>query len=497
MAHPRGAAPPVPEAAARPAGPARLGRRSVLRTTALAATAAAGAGGWLLAACGPATAPPAAVTPAVNAGGIEVTFAPNWQAPWNKTSQSLCQQFIDSQFAPRHTGIRVRVQPSVQGQSTAQIAATIAGSGFVDVFSDCCVDLPNWASSGLLLPLDGRLRQDNVNPDQWSPLRIQALTFFGHLLALPAYDGPEVMLYRQDMLDAFGLTYPDPAWDYIAAEKLWRACARTVKGKPVYGVSLDTFWVNSPYLFYGWGGSLFDPGRTRCLLDSSPSVTAAEWFFGLIRDKIASPSRDQVGGLTSGREVFSVTGGWSIFAEATQLGSHYKWNIVPQPRWALRSSTMVNSDFYAINARTQHPDAAWTFFHWAFAEPTWTRFMMRTTLIEPALVSLWHEWESVVKAAAPPLANIHLGYYREAATSGAEVPQSFFLYDGAKAAAIMQTYWTQIIAGQISVKLASQEVTKQINALEQAAASQTAGGAKAAKAFPSKGPAIASVQPGL
>ncbi len=407
---------------------------------------------------------PAAQTPV-----IELSFAPYWvnQAPWNPTAVRLVEQFIAGHFRPSHrANIRVKAAGHTGGQAANQITAAIAGTGFVDVFNDCCVDLPTWMDSGLLLPLEALLRRDNVPTSRWSAGRIGGLTLRGHLLGLPVYDGPEVMVYRQDLLDSFGLQYPDPAWNYLQAEALWRSCARQQGSQRVYGASLDNFYVNADYLMHGFGGSTFNAGHTRCTLDQPACIHAGDWLFGLIDAGVISPTRDSVTGLVTGRDVFSVCGGWNIFAEATQLGSKFKWNILPQPRWAVRRAVMVNSDFYAIDARTRNTEAAWQLLRWVAAEPDFTRFSMRTTLIQPALTSLWSEWEAIAQQAAPTLKGKDLQYYREAAVGGFEVPQSFFLYDGAQAASVLGGWWGKVQARQVGVQTAFKQAASQINALE-------------------------------
>ena len=429
---------------------------------------AAGAGATVLGGCATGR---AGAAPTAQSTAIELSFSPYWvnQAPWNPTAIRLIEQFIAAHFRPGHnTKIRVKVASRTEGQAASQITAAIAGTGFADVFNDCCLDLPTWMDSGLLLPLDALLRRDNIPTSRWSAGRIAGLTLRGQLLGLPVYDGPEVMVYRQDMLDGFGLQYPDPAWNYPQAEALWRSCARQQGGHRVYGASLDNFYVNIDYLMHGFGGSTFNADHTRCTLDQPACVRAGQWLFGLIDAGVVSPTRDSVAGLVSGRDVFSVCGGWNIFAEATMLGSKFKWNILPQPSWPVRPAVMVNSDFYAIDARTHHAEASWQLLRWVAAEPDFTRFTMRTTLIQPALTALWSEWESIAQQAAPTLKGKNLQYYREAAVGGSEVPQSFFLYDGAQAAAALGSWWSKIQAHTVSVQAGFTQAASQINAMERA-----------------------------
>ncbi len=432
-------------------------RRWLLRTSAVAAALSA-TGGSVAQAAAPTVASP----------GTVLQFAPWWGngAPWDATAQGLSQQFVDAGFNAQHKGLYVKVVPSTEGQGGNMIAATLAGAPVVDVFSDCCLDLPVLQASGILLPLDPFLRTDNVNMALWSPARIAGLTFNGTVIGLPAYDGPEVVVYRQDLLDQFGLPYPQPTWTYTEAEKIWRQCARQLNGGWLYGGALDDMAANFDAYLRGWGASLFNTTHTQCLLNSTAAVRAGEWLFGLIKGKVVAPGRMDVPGLVNTQTVFSVCGGWDIFNMATLLGTRYKWNILPMPTWPDGFSTMVNNDFYAINRGSKHPQAAWEFLSWAMIQGQWQRFSIRTILSTPALISLWEEWEAAIRSVAPPLVNKHIGYFREAAASPRVVPQQFFLYEGAQANTLVQTGIGNIISQQMSVTEGFTQTTNQVNALE-------------------------------
>jgi multiple sugar transport system substrate-binding protein len=436
-----------------------IGRRGLLRAGALAA-GVAGAPGMLTAV--------ARAAPAPAAAGVVLQFAPWWGngAPWDSTAQQLSQHFIDQGFNAAHRGVTVRVVPSTEGDASTLVAASLSGSGVVDVFNDCCLDLPVLQAAGILVPLNPYLRQDNVNMALWSPGRIAGLTFGGDIVGLPAYDGPEVVAYRQDLLDDFGLTVPTPDWTYLEAQHLWEQCARNLKGQWLYGGALDVAARNFDAFLHGWGAALFDASRTRCLLDTPAAMRAGAWIFGLIQEKVLAPSRLDVAGLSNTETVFSVCGGWDIFSMATVLGDRYQWNLLPMPTWPDGFSTMVNNDFYAINRASKHPDAAWTFLKWAMVDGNWQSFAIRTILATPALIPLWEEWEAVMRSVAPTLRDKHIGYFREAAASPGVVPQQFFLYEGAQADTLVHEGLAAIIDRQLSVVEAFQQTADRVNALE-------------------------------
>jgi multiple sugar transport system substrate-binding protein len=461
-----------------------LTRRRILRVAAGAAGALAALGR---------TGTVGAARPTRGSQVVTLTFSPWWGngAPWNATAVRLCQETLDTGFHAQHPGLRALVVPSVEGAAGTVIAETLAGSGFPDVFSDCCPDLPALQAAGVLMPLNAYLKQDNVDLSVWSPGRLAGLTFGGELIGLPAYDGPEVVAYRQDLLDEYGLPYPSPDWDYLEAERIWRAAARQVNGKTLYGASLDFTSRNLNAFLRGWGAAVYDATRTRCLLDQPAAVAAGEWLFRLVWDKVVAPVRMDVGGLRQdlalqnwgvAGAVFSVCGGWDIFGLATLLGDRVRWDLLPMPTWPKGFSTMVNNDFYAINRATRDPEAAWLLLKWAMVDGAWQRFTIRAILAPPALSFLWDEWEAVITAAAPTLRGKALHWYRDAALSPRVVPQSFFLYEGVQADTLLGQALTSIVNRQVGVAEGFTQVARQIDALEATgAAAQAAANAAATK----------------
>ncbi len=459
-----------------PAG--RLTRRQWLRGVGLVAGAAVA--GSALDACGQAASPTAA------ASAITLHFAPNWQgAAWNATALSLNQQWFDANY--RVKGVRVQVHERVQGLATQQIAATIANSGFMDVFQDCCQDLVAWRDSGLLLPLDSYMQQDNVSPALWSRRHMQVLNYGGQQLALPAYDGPCTVFYRQDILDGLGLSYPNPDWTVAEMQKAAAAATGTSpQGQKRIGFYLlnNAWWGQINWLLAGWGASEMNADATVALMDTPGAVQMASFLQDGVRGGYLS-----VGGgvtaLAEGKSAFQMLGGWSLYPAATQLGSSTKWDILPMPLFPAGRSTFDNIDFYAVNANTPHKEAAWELLRFVTAEPEYQRWQIKVTLIQPCLLSLWDEWEADIKAAAPPLQQKQLGWIKDAAVGGYAWPNLFFKYNAAQVDNLLISFIDQIWNGQLSPQLGMQELTQQINALQQsgAAAPPPAGFAALKRAY--------------
>ncbi len=482
-----------------------LTRRTALRRAATAAAVAAGGG--VLAACASSgsangsTSTSSSAAPAAQFTGITLHFQTNNQGGnFDKTRLSLFQSFVDQNFNsnPKYSGIRAIIDPAGWGNPSGQIAASIAGSGYNDVLHSCCTDLVTYQTGGWLTPLDDYLRKDNVNTDIWNKPHLDVLTFDGKIMALPSYDGPGVIAYRQDILDELGLSYPDPSWTWQEATDLWTKCSLKAKtGRWQYGVS--------PY-FDGWqwenmwahafGGAEMTPDRQTCLMDQKAGVAAYDWEATQLKNKVAI-ARVEVGGLASGQTVFAYNGGWNVLPMAMQLGTKYKWDIIPTPMWPGGRATFCNIDFYAINSATKHPDQAWQLLEWLTAVPDYQRFQMKATLVQPCLVSLFDEWETLVKSVAPPLQNKQLQWFKDAVHNGYGYPTQFFKYAPNQTTNLMGSWWTQITTGKVSPQEGATQMTNQVNQLQKTAAAEASAGVQQTAKFPTQGPEIAVVPAGI
>ncbi|HVB09965.1 MAG TPA: extracellular solute-binding protein [Bacillota bacterium] len=474
-------------------------RRAVLRG------AAAGAAGValapLLSACSTSAGAKTTATPTVANPTTILHFAPNWQgASWNKTALTLNQQFFDSNYSPQNPGVRVVVNNgSVQGGASTQIAASIAGAGFLDVFQDCCGDLPVLQQAGLLQPLDSYLRQDNIDTSLWPAGHIQVLTFNGHLLALPAYDGPCVIFYRQDTLDNLGLSYPDASWDYKTATTLWASCVgKNAAGRTRGGCSVfDGSWYEQiNWWLHGWGATEMSSDRTVATFGSQQAMDMATYVQTNAAANIITP-RSDVSVLTGDTAAFKQSGGWELLPAALSLGVKYKWDILPVPQWPAGRSTFNNIDFYVLNAASKNLDAAWNLLKYVCAEPDYQRFQMQATLVQPCLLSLWDEWESIVVSTAPLLKSKAISWFKDAATGGYAWPNLFFQYQAVQADNVIDNWMGQVEANKVSPQQGLAQLQLQASALQQTGAAEQAAGVTNAKAFPTNGTSIAAVVTGI
>ncbi len=475
-------------------------RRQMLRWSAGAA-AAGGAAAWGGRGSG-AGRVLAAASPATQAGVTRLVFQPNYQGiSYNKTFIGICQEYLDGTFNAQNKGLRATLYPGGWGNPSGVIVESIAGSGYPDVVDSCCDDFATYMAGDWLLPLDSYLSQDNIPISSWSVPHVQALSAGGKHYGLPSYDGPGIVAYRQDVLDGLGIAYPDATWTYTEAAAIWEQCAQSTyaPGKKRYGISflsLDDGHIN--WWMHAWNGVEMDATQTHCLVDSPQGVGALSWLSGLQTSRVGISDSGEVGRLAGAcTAAFAMVGGWNVFDLATELGNKYKWDLLPVPAFPGGRATYDNIDFYAINKATAHPDEAWMLLKYLTYEPGWQVFQMTTTLIEPCLVSLWSQWQTIVEQAAPPLKGKQLHWFQDAAQGGYAWPTIFFAYNAIQAGSIIAAGLSRIGSGAISPAAGLSQMATQVDAVVAAGGREQAEAATMASRFPTKGPAIASVVAGI
>jgi len=490
----------------------RVSRRGTLRAGAAAAIAAAG--GAVLAACGKtgaAAAKSAGALPVPQAGVTQLTFQPNTQGSvsYNKTTQSLMQEFVDQNFNTnsQYKGLWANVQ-GPWGSVSTQITDDIAGTGFTDIWEICCTDVPMAERSGFAQPLNDLLRQDNIPTSLWSAGHILADSLSGTLYGLPSYDGTQCITYRQDILDQLGLSYPDPNWTYTDAQTLWQACTgKNTSGSHRAGVNL--YWngeqENLDWWLKGWGASEMNAAQTQATMNTPQGAQALAFGANLLQSGVAINTRG-IKLLTSEQCVFAMLHSAYVVNAATELGTQYKWDFLPNPSWPAGQASFTTIDCNVLNAETKDLTGAWELFKWinlgslngdGTYDYAWPKFQININLITPSLIALWDYWQTTVQSVAPPLKGKALQYWANPSLQGTGYPQLFYVYNYNQASTIEGNWVTEILTGKVSPQLGLQQMEQQVNAVEATGLAEAASATSLSKKFPTTGPAMAAVATGV
>ncbi len=481
----------------------RVSRSEFLRGS-VAAIVALGANA-VLAGCAATGSVAGPVGPAVAANTIELVFQPNVQfISWNATTRQIFQHFVDEQFNadPKQRGIHARISSAGWGNTEAEIVATLAGKGYADIFLQCCASLSAMEQAGIVQPLDELLKQDNIPRSLWAQQHLAAASYAGSLYGLPAYDATHCIFYRQDLLDQFGLAYPDPGWTSADAARVWASASGTNRNG-THRAGMSFYWGSQemPFWLRGWGAAYASPDQTRATMATPQGAAAVGYFVDLVRSGAAIPGQQNTQLLPSAQAVFAEYHSAHVVDVGVHvLGSNFKWNILPMPLWPAGRATGGGNTSYMLNRDTKHVEAAWTLMKWltgAGGDMRWPKFQIQISLVTPALLSLWSYWQATIVQVAPVLQGKELQWFAAPALQDYEYSQVFYRYQPLVADADVNSWLSGITAGHVDVPLGLQQMQDQVNVLEGIGPQQQQAQRQALVQFPVRGPAMAGVSAGV
>jgi ABC-type glycerol-3-phosphate transport system substrate-binding protein len=481
----------------------RTARRRLLRAVAALGAALAGCAGPRQA-TGPATPQPAGVPvtarPTSIGGRTPLTFQP-WQDAYGfQGLKSLNAILFDATgpFRAAHPGVDLRFW----GPEINPIASVLAGQGpDVPQLQGGSGGIAAWLAGPYVLDLTPYIRQSNVDLGNFAAGQVADVTLGRGIYGIPNYTGTAGMVVNLSTLDALGLPYPPKPWTYREWEQLARAAARgSGSGTRLRGTTInaDYFGRGPGAMYYaGWGASIVAPeDPARCGLDSDAAIACGEFLYQLVWDGVADfgwvPSDFVRGGTVA---PFCWLQSY-ILPAATQW-TGFKWDFWPMPTWPKGPATMTNPNFFAISVAARDPDLAWELVHWLTVEPDWQRTLMRTVLLPPGYLPLWEEWLTVVRQVAPTLAHKDLEVFAAHIRDGIMYGGTHFAYQDPQAKRILGQWYAQIAGRTVSVREGLGQAARQINALQASARAAEPRARAARQRFPTRGPDLAPVPPGI
>lgn len=242
-----------------------------------------------------------------------------------------------------------------------------SGADNPDVVS---VDAPVVSSYGLrgwLMPLDDHLPEEHVAA--WVDAQQESSVYDGQRLSAPIWNSSQLFYYNLDLLEAAGVTPPEPderwTWDQVTE------AAQTLTTDDVFGFQFEQY--NRIYqlqpLPQGKGAPVIgEDGLTvKGIIDSPEWIEAFTWFGRLHNDWKVAPqgSNIEVEALFNEQKLaMCVRGPWAI-KSFTEADLPFRWRAAPHPYWG--GDVFVPSDSWhlGVNPNGQHIEETLRFVEWA------------------------------------------------------------------------------------------------------------------------------------
>ena len=201
-------------------------------------------------------------------------------------------------FNRLHEDYHVRLDPDNTDMSKV-IVQSIAGVG-PDLFDSYNgFQTSAYVRAGIAWDITDELAEAGIDVarDTWPAAHTMSI-YDARTYGFPRNAGTDALYFNKKIFDARGEPHP-PA--YIRAPEFLRTAKRlTVKGKH-FGFIFS--WWQWQHFLSQWGGQVYSPDGTRCLLDSDEAIAAVQFMHELVYKYKVSPTPDQ-------ESAMATTGGW-------------------------------------------------------------------------------------------------------------------------------------------------------------------------------------------
>ena len=217
---------------------------------------------------------------AVQAQEVTLDF---WDQIWGPPEYVETAQRLVDQWNAEHPDVQV-VYRSVPWTGWYETYVTAIASGSApDISTGAGFQAVQFYDVGEILPVDDVVAA--LGEDPFTPGALDAVTYDGHVVALPWNIDIRAIYYRRDLLEAAGIE-PPTTWEEF------RTAAKALTGEGVYGLvsagdSAGLQWM--PTLMLNNGGGLFD-AEGKPSLTGERSMEALEFLGDLVADGSVDPS---------------------------------------------------------------------------------------------------------------------------------------------------------------------------------------------------------------
>lgn len=265
------------------------------------------------------------------------------------------------EFNRQYPDIQVEFQLVPENEVRAKITTDITTqSGIYDLITTGPYEVPMWAKSGWLEPLDAVRDDPAYKVEDVFEAYLNGLSHDGKLYAAPGSAQASMLYYRKDLLDAAGLTMPEaPTWNEVLeiagklhnpSEGRYGLCLRGLPGWGQMGAPLGTV-INT------FGGRWYDADWNAQI--TAPETSEAIKFYINTLQNYTPPGVTQFGNQECGQAI--TTG------QAAMLFDDSSWSqVFFDPNTNPHAANMAVAMAPVKEAGTK--PSAW-FWTWAWAVP--------------------------------------------------------------------------------------------------------------------------------
>ncbi|HEY7029788.1 MAG TPA: sugar ABC transporter substrate-binding protein [Thermomicrobiales bacterium] len=385
---------------------------------------------------------------------------------WDATFMERQNQF-DELFTQRHPNIGIAAEnTSPFSDYLPKYTTQAAGGKLPDIMYTQFSWAQQFIQNDLFIAVDDYIaKQPDFNLPDFTPQSLVSYKYQDKLWGVPYDEGPANLYYNRDLFDKAGIGYPDETWTLDSLKDAALKLTSGEGGDKIYGLGeLPTpgdALMAPPYLFPFGAQYVSEPKEDECLIGKPEAVQAMQWWEEL-RDKGAVPNPDEMASVAwppfqFGKIAMTQQGSWAT--PPIRAGSKFNWDIAMWPAGPQKHSTFSAGSCYAITRDAKNQDAAWIYLNDYLSTAGQVYMWALTGRGSPARLSAWPAY--LESEFAPPGAK----YVQQAMAQGIA---SHDIIDQPTGPQVTQTagpIWDEVIAGNMSVEDALNEVCAEISPL--------------------------------
>lgn len=288
---------------------------------------------------------------------------------WGSAEEIAVIRSLIEEFEAKHPDTQVDLI-HIPENYFQKLHILIAGDLTPDVMFVNSLSFPMYAENDIFAPLDSYLSVKDattLSRSTFFEAAVKALSWEGHVYAVPRDVSNLVVFYNRDLFDQAGLNPPNANWTLEDMRTLGQKLTRDLDGdgsRDQFGVSFlakpPLFWL--PFV-WSQGGDVFNPEMSRFVMGQPVAVNALQFYADLRNRWHAAPTRMEVGSASmsqlflQGKLAIMVSGRWTVPVLRQQ--AKFNWDVAPFPTGKNGSRVGIDASGYAISRKTANPDACW------------------------------------------------------------------------------------------------------------------------------------------
>jgi len=282
---------------------------------------------------------------------------------WDKNQQPAMQNIID-EFNKEYPDIEVKVEVTPWSQYWTKLQVAATGGALPDVFWMNGANFPLYASNGILVPLNDRVEESELDLSNFYESLTDLYSLDGELYGIPKDFDTIGLWYNKELFDAAGVEYPDDTWDW---DKLKEA-AEKLTNDGVYGIAAANANQENYYnTIYQNGGYVVgrEDGELVSGYDDPATIGGLKFWIDLI-DAGVSPTLAQMTDTSpldlfaSGKVAMMYTGSWNQIFFLENEFTKDKVDVAVLPK-AEQRAVVIHGLANVMGSKSKHKEEAWKF----------------------------------------------------------------------------------------------------------------------------------------